>query len=390
MKHLYPTNADARRGAKSGFTLVELLVVIAIIGVLIALLLPAVQAAREAARRMQCSSQLKQIGIGYHNFHDTLRGIVPIGICNERPSGMVLLFPFVEQTAMYDVFLRAGNNFNQDMNRIFWGVTGYATANSFTADEKIKLARIPTYRCPTRRNPTGEYRVVSEDNGVDNYCTRNGPRGDYAMVCFVDQPASGYEWQHTVSNIPKNTADAAFMPKVNAVLSAGRAPCRENASGANDWNTWYPRDNFSRLADGTSNTIVLGEKHIAAVNMEKCNNYAPTTAENEANGYHQDCAYTNVNALQTWGDGWNGRGFGGSATASATLTGIARGPEDRQTNGPGNASFGSWHPGICQFLFADGAVIPVRNTVSVGSMETHGILLMLADVADGGTIPSLD
>jgi prepilin-type N-terminal cleavage/methylation domain-containing protein len=91
-----------------GFTLVELLVVIAIIGVLIALLLPAVQAAREAARRMQCSNHLKQIGLAVHNFHDTQNGLPPVGFGSSAMGGAMrttiwaLILPFAEQQSLYD------------------------------------------------------------------------------------------------------------------------------------------------------------------------------------------------------------------------------------------------------------------------------------------------
>lgn len=110
-------NVSAAARCRRAFTLVELLVVIAIIGLLVALLLPAVQAAREAARRMSCQNNLRQMGIGLHNYHDTLKSF-PIGALEMRylrnrdgslkyPNGVqiawsALLLPFVEQTPLHD------------------------------------------------------------------------------------------------------------------------------------------------------------------------------------------------------------------------------------------------------------------------------------------------
>ena len=117
------------------FTLVELLVVIAIIGVLVALLLPAVQAAREAARRTQCSNNLKQMGLAVHNFHDTMRklpsSVRPGGLTTApRIAGLTLLLPYLEAKNSYD-------KYDQTIN---WGDAGNLPVTSLP---------IPSYNCPS-------------------------------------------------------------------------------------------------------------------------------------------------------------------------------------------------------------------------------------------------
>lgn len=125
-----------RNRQRTAFTLVELLVVIAIIGILIALLLPAVQAAREAARRMSCSNNLKQIGLALHNYHDTYNrfppsAILPFGATFDSWSVQARLLPFLEQANLQDL--------------INWNFP-------YTAQPNVTRVRVPTYLCPSEIN----------------------------------------------------------------------------------------------------------------------------------------------------------------------------------------------------------------------------------------------
>jgi prepilin-type N-terminal cleavage/methylation domain-containing protein/prepilin-type processing-associated H-X9-DG protein len=134
-------------GARPGFTLVELLVVIAIIGVLVALLLPAVQAAREAARRMQCSNNLKQLGLATHNYHDTYK-VFPVQSFPAHGSNHAwgwgpMIFPFIELQALYDTIQP---NIGQAPNTF---VGTLPAANRLYNGVALLQRPVPAFICPS-------------------------------------------------------------------------------------------------------------------------------------------------------------------------------------------------------------------------------------------------
>ena len=369
----------------SGFTLVELLVVIAIIGVLIALLLPAIQAAREAARRMQCMNQLKQMGIAIHNFHDAHRGLVPSSITRKRASAFILLYPFLEQTPMYEMLqLRLQGTFQGHFDANFWTNSDPGNSLYLRPEERQAFFSVSSYRCPTRRSMSGpagyydEARTGNTDNG-DDWNHRMGPFGDYAIVAYYDYRGEFDWWAYTVDANPVDGAD----PNSTSIRhAAAKGALRQAIRMDNSlfWGNWQPRDTFARFVDGTSNTIVVGEKHIHQDNLGKCT-ADPNSGSYEQTGYLQDCAYSHM-PPGTWGEGWIARAF----VHSNTYSGLARGAKDRYSDDPSTAGFGSWHPGVCPFLLADGAVFPISTFAPTGSRDDKGMLLKLACIDDGAPV----
>ena len=222
-----------KAGARNGLTLVELLVVIAIIGLLVAMLLPAVQSAREAARRVQCQNNLKQQALAVHGYHAAVRRLPPTRIADHKATWLVLILPHIEQSNFFAEW---------DLAKCVYDMP-----------EATRTRPVAAYLCPNR----GSGRIchaTTVDATLDTRHSAHGS-GPYAMAC-ADYAAVYGTWTPVNWTTPMNLTDGAMV--TGRIDDGVPLDTSQNVSLVLT-KPWFSVTSFDHIRDGLSNTLLLSE-----------------------------------------------------------------------------------------------------------------------------------
>ncbi len=367
-----------RRGRRvNAFTLIELLVVIAIIAVLIGLLLPAVQKIREAANRMSCSNNLKQIGLALHNYHDSNGSFPPgqIHLCSSTPGpgtawngepaltnwGIELL-PYIEQANLYQ---RYDKSFATTVN-----CSSSATNGKYQASPgniAVLQTVVKTYLCPTDPNGTQltiPYSGTLNQNGV--------PIAGSSYAAMGGATATGFSPALTIDNYYWDVTSLAFYPEPPSGQDGSVFDATLYLPPPSSWRgvlhvvhlqqmpgmlrTMRP-EKIASITDGTSNTMAVTE-------------YATVTTPS---------------LRKFWGYGRNQYSFSAAMIPQATRLPDYNACAAAEFGDPSaicRRGFASFHPGGANAVFADGSVRFMSNSLD------GRVFMALATIASGEVVPS--
>jgi len=407
---------------RSAFTLVELLVVIAIIGVLVALLLPAVQAAREAARRMQCSNHLKQIGLALQNYHDTFQSLpfgararcvnttssntCPAGsqgtmVQGWGPSWLMAILPFAEQKPLSDLLEACQTNIIGAQGGVWatqiTNTTGYAAYHAH--NQKIAWMLCPSSPLPQQELLRGSTTigncVVPSYAGISG-ATNHGSNQISAEIPFLETrvvPVQGFASTNIANANGSNSPD----------------PSQQSWGGMLTPNESY---GMAACIDGTSNTMVVSEKsdyfysnHNPAQNLLGFRIRIDPSFGNGGSGTPMtggwwwlgtNVGYTSSQGPRQWAQsynvmtlrafhsplppnsviGVNGKGNAFNVGTTAAATNVVQGIGQTQQNSP----LISAHPNVVLAVFMDG------HTAAIAKNTPAAICKRLATRDDGQQI----
>jgi prepilin-type N-terminal cleavage/methylation domain-containing protein/prepilin-type processing-associated H-X9-DG protein len=351
------------RSTRPAFTLIELLVVIAIIAVLISLLLPAVQSAREAARRAQCTNNLKQIGLALHNYESANSCFPPSGestnylnspattqFVDGGWSSLARLLPFMEGGSSYNAL-----NYNVDYNE--------STGMNLTGSATV----VSVFICPSAtRQPDGGRDGTEQSNAVysdpNSVLTNGYGEADYGPTCYTDIDPNGILTGYSLATPYRNK-----LSRADGLLKQGKTRIAE-------------------ITDGTSNTIAIGEdagrdpRYISpyieayydGTNSRPCLGTGPA-------GVGSPCANGSIVSVTTnrrywrWAEPDQSYGVSGQPNnkfrpdnegVDWPITDVTKG-----NNAGNNDELFSFHPGGINCLFGDGSVRFIKDSISVVTLR---------------------
>lgn len=351
---------------RKAFTLVELLVVIAIIGVLVALLLPAVQAAREAARRTQCKNNLRQIGIGLHNVHDAEKAL-PQGVYTDPSRDdspglgwMTRLLPSIERRNEYDQIAQHVPDGLDLSAWEFFNHFGYANS-SFTPIDVIPASdvSIPTFNCPSSALPS-HVPVSADKDLIHGYATTSykGSKGPARRGVLVrpDEEVIGKEYEIRFDDGSRHTYEVPNQYRYS----------------------------FRSVTDGLSNTIAVAESSYAIAWSSTGRQRWPIWIGTPGDDWDETVLYkTNFTVNCEFGQKKEFWDFQQDAVVRDVRRKLQGYNDDRNASDVNDCAYG-WHTGGVLCLFVDGSVHFVSEEID------HRTHVFLGDPEDAQVVSVSD